>query len=271
MCRRVRLIREQYRASGCSGGARFLATLALAWPMIAINLSQTGLGATDVVMLAWLGPEVLAAGSLGYNLYFVSFIGGLGLISAISAMIAAERGRNRHAVREVRRLLFARACGAPWRFRYRSGSLCGMPETILVGLGQEPAIAAQAAEYLRYKQWALLPMLGFVALRFFLAGMERPFLALVVSLSGLAVNALANYALIFGNFGAPAMGAQRRRHRHDTDGELHVRDAHADRPARPAFQALRAVRAFLARRLAAFLRALAAGHADLGDDPFRGG
>ena len=74
------------------------------------------------------------------------------------------------------------------------------------GLGQEPAIAAQAAEYLRYKQWALLPMLGFVALRFFLAGMERPFLALVVSLSGLAVNALANYALIFGNFGAPAMG-----------------------------------------------------------------
>src|SRR6056297_1463157 len=179
-----------------------LATLVLAWPMIAINLSQTGLGATDVVMLAWLGPEVLAAGSLGYNLYFVSFIGGLGLISAISAMIAAERGRNRHSVREVRRsfrqgLWSAVALSVPiWIALWNA-------ETILILLGQETALAAQAAEYLRYKQWALLPMLGFVALRFFLAGMERPFLALVVSLSGLAVNALANYALIFGNFGAP--------------------------------------------------------------------
>lgn len=182
-----------------------LATLALAWPMIAINLSQTGLGATDVIMLAWLGPEVLAAGSLGFNLYFVSFIGGLGLISAISAMIAAERGRNRHSVREVRRsfrqgLWSAVALAVPiWIALWHA-------EVILILLGQEPALAAQAAEYLRYKQWALLPMLGFVALRFFLAGMERPFLALVVSLCGLVVNALANYALIFGNFGAPAMG-----------------------------------------------------------------
>ncbi len=182
-----------------------LATLALAWPMIAINLSQTGLGATDVVMLAWLGPEVLAAGSLGFNLYFVAFVGSLGLISAISAMIAAERGRNRHSVREVRRsfrqgLWSAVALAVPiWIALWNA-------ETLLILLGQEPALAAQAAEYLRYKQWGLLPMLGFVALRFFLAGMERPFLALVVSLCGLAVNALANYVLIFGNFGAPAMG-----------------------------------------------------------------
>ncbi|MGY6569830.1 MAG: MATE family efflux transporter [Salinarimonas sp.] len=182
-----------------------LATLALAWPMIAINLSQTGLGATDVIMLAWLGPEVLAAGSLGFNLYFVAFVGSLGLISAISAMIAVERGRNRHSVREVRRsfrqgLWSAVALAVPiWIALWNA-------EAILILLGQEPALAAQAAEYLRYKQWGLLPMLGFVALRFFLAGMERPFLALVVSLCGLVVNALANYALIFGNFGAPAMG-----------------------------------------------------------------
>ena len=50
---------------------------------------------------------------------------------------------------------------------------------------------ARRAEYLRYKQWALLPMLGCRACVSLLAGMERPFLALVVSLSGLAVNALA--------------------------------------------------------------------------------
>ena len=179
--------------------------LTLSWPIILTNLAHTGLGATDVLMLAWLGPEALAAGALGANLYFVCYIAGLGVISAISAMIAVERGRNRHSVREVRRsfrqgLWTAVALGAPiWIALWHT-------EAILLMLGQEPALASSASEYMRAKQWGLLPMYFFVAMRFFLSGMERPFLALVISLAGVAFNAFANYLLIFGNFGFPELG-----------------------------------------------------------------
>lgn len=185
--------------------AELVATLALSWPMVLINLTQAGLGATDVLMLARLSPEALAAGSLGSNMFFVCYVSGLGLISAIAAMIAAERGRNRHAVREVRRsfrqgLWSAVAIAIPvWATLWRA-------EDILILFGQDPALAAAAGAYLRAAQWALLPMLWFVALRFFLAGMERPVPSLVVGVAGLGVNALANYALIFGGFGAPALG-----------------------------------------------------------------
>ncbi len=186
-------------------GREVLATLVLSWPIILTNLAQTGLGATDVLMLAWLGPDVLAAGALGANLYFVCYIGGLGLISAISPMIASERGRNRHSVREVRRsfrqgMWSAVALALPlWLALWHA-------EGIFLLLGQEPALAREAAEYMRAKQWGLLPMFFFVALRFFLAGMERPFLALVVGLAGVGVNAGANYLLIFGHYGFPELG-----------------------------------------------------------------
>lgn len=191
--------------AGASWRDEVAATLALSAPMVLINLTQAGLGAVDVLMIAWLGPEPLAASALGANLYFICYMGGLGLISAISAMIAAERGRNRHAVRELRRsfrqgLWWAAAVSAPvWLALWNA-------EAILLLLGQEPDLSREAGEYLRWKQWALFPMLCFVALRFFLSGMERPALALYVGLAAIGVNALGNYALIFGNLGFPALG-----------------------------------------------------------------
>src|SRR4051794_19954933 len=79
------------------------ATLALAWPIIATNLLQMGLTTTDVIMMGRLGPGALAAGVLGANLFFAFVIAGIGLVSAVSPMIARERGARPHSVRDVRR------------------------------------------------------------------------------------------------------------------------------------------------------------------------
>ena len=79
------------------------ATLALGWPLILTNLAQTAMTATDVVMMGWLGPDTLAAGALGANLYFATMIFGLGLTTATAPMIARELGRKGHSVRDVRR------------------------------------------------------------------------------------------------------------------------------------------------------------------------
>src|SRR3954452_14605087 len=80
-----------------------LATLRLSWPLILTNLAQTAMTTTDMMMLGWRGPLTLAAGSLGVNLYFAPMIFGLGLMIATSPMLASERGRIRHSVRDLRR------------------------------------------------------------------------------------------------------------------------------------------------------------------------
>jgi MATE family multidrug resistance protein len=79
------------------------ATLALAWPLIMTNLLQMALSTTDVVMIGRLGPEALAAGVLGTNLFFAFVIFGIGLVTAVAPMIARELGRKRYSVRDVRR------------------------------------------------------------------------------------------------------------------------------------------------------------------------
>ena len=78
-------------------------TLALAWPLILTNIAQTGMTTTDVLMMGRIGPEAVAAGALAANLHFALLIFGIGVMSAASALIATEKGRRQHAVREVRR------------------------------------------------------------------------------------------------------------------------------------------------------------------------
>src|SRR3712207_8825818 len=79
------------------------ATLALSWPLILTNLAQSAPTTTDVVMLGWLGSQALAAGALGTNLYFAFLIFGIGLVTAVSPMVAKEIGARRSSVRDVRR------------------------------------------------------------------------------------------------------------------------------------------------------------------------
>lgn len=180
------------------------ATLALSWPMILTNLVQIALGTTDVVLLGWLGPDALAAGALVTNLYIAFMIFGVGLLTAVTAMVARELGQNRYAVREVRRTVrqgfySAVAITVPiWVVLWNT-------EPILLALGQEPRLAADAEIYMRAYQWALLPFLLYLVLRSFMAALERPNWALVIGAIAFAVNAFAAWCLIFGKLGFPRL------------------------------------------------------------------
>lgn len=181
------------------------ATLALAWPLIATNLAQIAINATDVVMMGWLGPEALASGALGSNIYFAMMIFGIGVVTAASPMAASELGRRRHSVRDVRRTV---------RQAFWAGATLCLPfwlllwnaEQILILLGQEPKLTAQAASYTRALQWALLPSFLYIVLRIFISALERPRWALVIGALAVPFNAFANWCLMFGHLGLPALG-----------------------------------------------------------------
>ena len=183
----------------------FRAMLALAWPMILTNLGQTAMTATDVMMMGRLGPQTLAAGTLGANLYFAPMMFGLGLILAVSPMIAFELGRKRHSVRDVRRTVrqgfwVALCVAVPvWLLLWQT-------EAILVAMGQDPALAVEAGRYVRVMQWAILPFYCFIVLRSFISALERPGWALVIVFAAVVFNVLCNWVLMFGNLGFPALG-----------------------------------------------------------------
>jgi MATE family multidrug resistance protein len=185
--------------------AELRAMLALSWPLVLTNLAQNALMTSDVILMGWLGPEALAAGALGTNLYFAFLIFGIGLVSSTAPLIAEELGRKRHSVRDVRRtvrqgLWAAMSIAVPiWLVTWNG-------EKILLAIGQEPALAAAAGAYIRTLQWSLLPFLFYLVLRSFLASLERPGWALVAGILALPVNVGAAWALMFGEFGLPKLG-----------------------------------------------------------------
>lgn len=181
------------------------ATLALSWPLILTNVAQNSLMTSDVILMGWLGPQALAAGALGTNLYFAFLIFGIGLMSATSPFVAEELGRKRHSVREVRRtvrqgLWAAVTVAIPiWLVTWNG-------ERILILTGQNEDLARAAGDYIRALQWSLLPFLFYLVLRSFLAALERPGWPLVMGILALPVNIGVAWVLMFGKFGFPAMG-----------------------------------------------------------------
>jgi MATE family multidrug resistance protein len=189
-----RLWREELRATG-----------ALAWPLILTNLTQSLIQSTDVLLLGWAGPAVLAAGTLGINVYFAFLIFGIGLVYAAAPMIAKELGARRHSVRDVRRTVrqtmwAALAVTLPvWLVLWHT-------RPILLALHQDPLLAEGAERFVRALMWGMLPALWYLVLRSFVSALEKPVWSLAVGAAGVAFNAWLNYSLIFGKFGFPALG-----------------------------------------------------------------
>jgi MATE family multidrug resistance protein len=181
------------------------ATLALAWPLILANLTQQIIQATDVLLMGRLGATQLAAATLALNLTWTFSIFLLGLITASSPMMATALGRRSNAVRDVRRTfraglwLVAIVMPPYWLLMWHVGDL-------MLAFGQSKELASQGQTFLRAYMWLVAPWLVFQLLRNFVAALERPKVVLWLSISGIGLNALISWSLMFGHFGLPALG-----------------------------------------------------------------
>jgi len=181
------------------------ATLRLAVPLAATNLLQMLVFAIDVVFVARLGAEALAAASLATTLFGLVMWCLIGMTGACAPLIAAEVGRRAHAVREVRRsarmaLWLAFGAGLMAMAVFAQG------ERLLLLVGQAPRVSAMAGDFLGVLLWAAVPNLLAGVLRTVVAALGRPAFATAVTGLAILVNALGNYTFVFGHFGAPAMG-----------------------------------------------------------------
>lgn len=184
-----------------SGHAR--AILSLGLPLIGSQLAQFGLHVTDTVMLGWYGILPLAAGVLGASSFFVVFILGSGFAKAVMPMVAAAHANDDEVqVRRVTRMglwlsiLFGVLCYPLFWF---SGP-------VLLLLGQKPDVAALGQDYLRMAGLGMIPALMVMVLKGYLAALERTQVQLWVTLAAVPLNAMLNWMLIFGHWGAPELG-----------------------------------------------------------------
>jgi MATE family multidrug resistance protein len=180
-------------------------TMGLAAPLILTNLTQAAIQATDVILLGWLGPRSLAAGALGANIYVAFLIFGMGLVTASSPLLSRKLGAMPHSVRDVRRTV-RQTMWAAMTIAAPVLVILWHADSLLIALGQEPALAQDAARFVRALEWGIVPALFYLVLRSFVAALERPVWALLIGAIGVIFNACLNYGLIFGAFGLPRLG-----------------------------------------------------------------
>ncbi|WP_458789982.1 MATE family efflux transporter [Yoonia sp. MH D7] len=179
------------------------AILKLGLPLIASNMAQFAIHMTDTIMLGWYSVTALAASTIATSLFFVTFIVGAGFAQAVTPMVAraAEEG-DETQVRRVTRM------GIWLSVIY--GTVFTLPffwaEPILLAMGQEADVAALSQDYLRIVAWQMVPALLVMTLKSYLAALEHTVVILWATIGTALMNVAVNYALIFGNWGAPEMG-----------------------------------------------------------------
>ncbi len=180
--------------------AELRAALILSAPLVLTNLAQLGLTASNTVLLGRIGAEPLAAGALATGLFTLLLIGGIGLTSAVLPLIAQSEGARTSAGEDpasIRRTVRA-GFWAATLFTAPLMPVLWHAEPILLALGQEPQVAADAGAYLRVLQWWMWPALLFMVLRGLFSALQRPGWPMAVSLAALPINLALGSFLAFG-------------------------------------------------------------------------
>ncbi len=180
-------------------------TLVLGMPLIGAQLATSAIGVTDTLMMGWLGVEKLAGGVLATQMHFIVWIFGAGLAFAIIPIAANALGGD--DARGVRRSVRMGLWAVTFYF-FLSLTPLWFAKDIMLFLGQEEVVAIIVEQYMRIAMWSTLPLLWFFCLRSLMTVFEFGKVILVASIATAVLNALFNYAFMFGNFGAPEMGVR---------------------------------------------------------------
>ena len=178
-------------------------TLVLGLPLVGSQVAQILIGVTDTLMLGRYSVSALAAATISSSYFFSLFVLGSGFAVAVMPMAAQAVGRGDEVrVRRVARM-------GLWLSVLTGVALLPLTafsEPILLALGQQPAVAADAQSYLRIAGIGMVPWLLVATLRSHLSALERTRIVLVATLLAAPANAALNWLLIFGNWGAPELG-----------------------------------------------------------------
>ncbi len=178
--------------------------LTLATPMVITNISFTVMQFVDRFMVSRLGTEALAAILPAGIISFVPASFAIGVMTSVNTFVSQSLGRGQEkdcsnycwqaiymGLLYILVTFLIMWPAAPWIFRT---------------LGHEPAVVELEVVYLRIMLYAQFLSIFIWACSQFFMGVHRPIITMYGAIFGQAVNIAANYILIFGKLGFPAMG-----------------------------------------------------------------
>ncbi len=179
--------------------------LRLSVPLVLAELGWMSMGIADTMMVGRLPDSAAAMGavSLGGVLFYTVGIFGSGLLLGLDTLVSRAFGAGDVADchRSLLNAVYLTVGVAPLLMGFL---WLGSP--LLGSFGIDPAVLGQAIAYLHAIIWSTWPLLLYFAFRRYLQGMNivRPITFALVTAN--LVNLAGNWILIYGRFGAPALG-----------------------------------------------------------------
>ena len=179
--------------------------VSIAGPVIVAELGWVAMGLVDTLMVGPLGPEAIGAVGLGSALFIAIGVFAMGLLLGLDPLVAAAFGARR--IDECHNWLVA----GVWLAILATPPTVGATFVLIAllpFLGLPPEVLALAPPYLAIVAWSLPPLLLYVAFRRYLQAMNIVRAVTYTLIAANVVNAIVNYMLIEGKFGAPALGVR---------------------------------------------------------------
>jgi putative MATE family efflux protein len=178
----------------------------LAAPAALAQLSQTVMGMVDAIMVGRLGPAAVAGVGIATLLFAVLANAIKAVETGVQALIARRVGEGRdHEVGQV--------LGSALVILFGAGiAVCVLglfwPEFWMSLVSRDPLVRKLGSEYLYWRSLFLLPFLLYFHVRACFDGVGWTRIGMVTALGMNLVNFGLDWVLIFGHFGAPAMGVK---------------------------------------------------------------
>lgn len=179
-----------------------ISTLHLAYPVIIGQLGIIMMGVVDSLMVGKLGAAPLAAASLGNGMAFIIMIIGIGVSYAVTPLVAIAVGAAK-----------MEDCGVYFRQSLLVNSVLSIVIATIIYfaadlvhcLDQPEEVQIKATSYMKILGLSAVPLLLFQSYKQFIEGLSVMRPAMIITLIANLVNAFANWLLIFGNWGFPAL------------------------------------------------------------------
>lgn len=177
----------------------------LALPLMATFLAQKGMQVVDTVMMGWIGSYALAAGALGTGIFMTIMVFCMGALSAVGISIARAKGAREM---EDIKVLLQNGMWLTGLLSIPCMALIWLIPHALLLFHMNPVIIQNTQLFLHGLVWGFPGFLLFLVFREFTAAFSLARIVMLVTVSSIPLTFFANYILIYGKFGFPALGVE---------------------------------------------------------------
>ena len=177
--------------------------LRIAVPVVMAELGWMAMGVVDTIMVGPLGPQAISAAGVGNSMHIAFAIFGMGVLLGLDTLVSQAFGARN--IRECHRLFFDGLSLA---------GLLALPILALLAvvwfaipsLGFHPAVEPLLESYFGIMILSTPFLLAYATCRRYLQGMHAVTPVMFALVTANLINAGANWILIYGRVGLPALG-----------------------------------------------------------------